>query len=102
GFRPPWRCGHGQGSLYSLTARVPANRHSAVFGGYANLHPSNTISSRSVACPELFEFSAGPCHLAGKQWKRFNRFASSPLSLWKMTERLLRSALPSITALRQL
>src|SRR5437016_4481638 len=69
---------------------------------YPNLHSSNTISRRSVACPELFEFSAGPCHLAGKQWKRFSRFASSPLSLWKMTEMLLRLAFPSMTSLRQL
>ena len=35
---------------------------------YAIVYSSKMISSFSVACPDDFEFRAGPCHLAGKHW----------------------------------
>src|SRR5438270_3617249 len=63
---------------------------------------SHETSIFSVAWPELRALREGPVHLVHQQLNRLMRPASSPASLWKMIEMLLRSVLPSRTVLRQL
>src|SRR5437879_621262 len=63
---------------------------------------SHESSIFSVAWPELRALRDGPVHLVHQQLNRLMRPASSPASLWKMIEMLLRSTLPSRTVLRHL